>query len=136
MALIHYPQVGTILRVDLNAGFKPPEMVKRRPAVVVSQKMPDRHQLCTIVPLSTTPPRKIRPYHCQILLDPPLPAPYDRPEMWVKADMIMCVAFHRLHLLQSGKSENGERIYDVRVLDRETLCKIRQCILSVIPDFN
>lgn len=128
MSLLYHPQVGTILRVDLNEGFRVPEMRKRRPAIVLSPQLPGRDQLCTIVPLSTTEPHPLRPYNCVLGLNPPLPMPYNGPRMWVKADMVMCVAFHRLKLLDAGKDASGERIYDVRVLSVEKMDEIRACV--------
>lgn len=128
MALLHHPQAGTILRVDLNEGFRVPEMRKRRPAIVISPPLDGRPQLCTIVPLSTTEPHPMQDYNCVLDLDPPLPFPYNGARMWVKADMVMCVAFHRLKLLHSGKNENGERIYDVRVLPVDKVDEIKECI--------
>lgn len=128
MSILYHPQVGTILRVDLNEGFRVPEMRKRRPAIVVSPPLAGRDQLCTIVPLSTTRPNPIQAYNCVLELDPPLPFPYESPRMWVKADMILCVAFHRLKLLDRGKDENGQRVYDVRVLPQEKMNEIKQCI--------
>lgn len=128
MSILYHPQVGTILRVDLNDGFRPPEMGKRRPAIILAPQLAGRGKLCTIVPLSTTPPVPQRAYHCQLALDPPLPAPYDSPVMWVKADMVLSVAFHRLHLLERGKDANGQRIYDVRVLAPDTMDEIRDCV--------
>jgi mRNA interferase MazF len=128
MGILYHPQVGTILRVDLNEGFRPPEMVKRRPAIVVSPQLPGRGQICTIVPLSTTEPRPERQYNLRLELDTPLPPPYDAPVMWVKADMILAVAFHRLKLLDRGKDPSGQRVYDVRVLSEEMMAQIRACI--------
>lgn len=128
MGILYHPQVGTILRVDLNEGFRIPEMRKRRPAIVLSPALDGRDQLCTIVPLSTTEPRPLQQYNCILDLDPPLPFPYEHKRMWVKADMIMCVAFHRLKLLERGKDAGGERIYDVRVLSEEKMDEIRECI--------
>jgi mRNA interferase MazF len=112
----------------LNEGFRPPEMGKRRPAIVISPQLPGRGQVCTIVPLSTTEPKPGRKYNCLLELDPPLPAPYESPRMWVKADMILAVAFHRLKLLERGKDGTGQRIYDVRVLPTETMNEVRACI--------
>lgn len=128
MSLLFHPQVGTILRVDLNDGFRVPEMRKRRPAIVMSPKLSGRDQLCTIVPLSTTAPNPMQPYNCVLDLDPPLPFPYNAARMWIKADMLMCVAFHRLKLLDRGKDTSGQRIYDVRVLSPEKIEEIRVCI--------
>ena len=128
MSILYHPQVGTILRVDLNEGFRPPEMGKRRPAIILSPQLAGRGKLCTIVPISTTAPDPVRAYHCALELDPPLPAPYDAPKMWVKADMVLSVAFHRLHLLELGKDTAGQRIYDVRVLPDDKMEEIRACV--------
>ena len=128
MGILYHPQVGTILRVDLNEGFRPPEMGKRRPAIVIGPQLAGRGKLCTIVPLSTTPPNPARAYHCTLELDPPLPAPYDSPVMWVKADMVLSVAFHRLKLLDRGKDGAGQRIYDVRVISADQLEAVRKCV--------
>jgi len=128
VSILYHPQVGTILRVDLNEGFRPPEIGKRRPAIVIAPQLAGRGNLCTIVPLSTTPPKPPRAYHCQLELDPPLPEPYHAPVMWAKADMVLSVAFHRLKLLERGKDATGQRIYDVRVLSPDKLEEIRACI--------
>lgn len=122
-----HPQPGTIVRVDLSEGFRPPEMVKRRPCIVLSPPIWGRAQMCTIVPLSTKDPDPVHPHHLKIRLDPPLPAPYDSPEMWVKGDIVLTVAFHRLRLLFTSKN-NGKREYDVRVLDHETFEQVRHCV--------
>jgi len=53
MSLLYHPKQGAIVICDFK-GFVPPEMVKRRPAVIVSPRMRKREGLCTIVPLSTT----------------------------------------------------------------------------------
>lgn len=110
-------------------------MVKRRPAIVLSPPLPGRKDLCTIVPLSTSEPRRPAPYHMSIALEPPLPAPYAAPVMWAKADIVLTVAFHRLRLLHR-RSGSGERVYDVRVLDTPTLDALRDCVrhgLGLLP---
>ena len=96
--------------------------------MVVSAPLINREQLCSIVPLSTTEPRPCQPYNCVLDLDPPLPFPFHSPRMWVKADMILTVAFHRLKLLHGGKGPDGDRLYDVRVLPPEKLAEIRRCM--------
>jgi mRNA interferase MazF len=97
--------------------------------VILSPPLPNREQLCTIVPLSTTKSRSLAAYHCEIRLEPPLPFPYDSEVMWAKADMIMTVAFHRLKLLQAQqRAPDGDRLYDIRVLDDEKMAEIRDCV--------
>lgn len=63
----------------------------------------------------------------QITFDPPLPDPYSKPTVWVKGDMIQTVAFRRLRLLFSGWDQ-GQRVYDVRILDDATLEKVKNCV--------
>lgn len=123
-----HPQPGTIVRVDLNEGFRPPEMCKRRPALVLSPLIPGRAFMCTIVPLSTTAPSPVLPHHMELTLNPVLPHPYSEPRMWLKGDILLTVAFHRLKHLHTGEWNNGQRVYDIRVIDAETLERVRTCV--------
>ena len=132
MTVAIHPQPGTIVRVDLSQGFREPEMVKRRPAVVVSPPLVGRPQLCSIVPLSTTAPRRVQPWHYRIELEAPLPEPYDNPIMWAKCDIVLTVAFHRLRLLHAGKSADGGRVYDVRVLSDDQFAAIKDCVRAAL----
>jgi uncharacterized protein YifN (PemK superfamily) len=128
MAIKYHPEPGAILVCDF-AGFKEPEMVKRRPVIVVSPRFRRRDNLCTIVPLSTTRPRTICDFHYQLTFDEPLPPPYSESKVWVKADMVCAVSFDRLSLPFSGKDASGKRIYDERFIDEADLKQIRTCIL-------
>ena len=128
MSLLFHPDPGTVLRVDLNEGFRIPEMRKRRPAIIMSAPLANREQLCSIVPLSTNEPRPMQPFCCIVEFDPPLPWPYQAPKMWVKADMIMTVAFHRLKLLDGGRGPDGDRLYDIRNVGPDKLREIQECI--------
>ncbi|MDY6930077.1 MAG: type II toxin-antitoxin system PemK/MazF family toxin [Pseudomonadota bacterium] len=69
MPLQIHPEQGTIVICDFK-GFVPPEMVKRRPAVVISPRLRRRQRLCTIIPLSTTPPNPIEAYHRKLHVGP------------------------------------------------------------------
>ena len=62
-----------------------------------------------------------------ITFDPVLPQPYDAPEMWVKGDMVLTVAFHRLRLLFQ-RWNGGQRVYDVRVLEPDVFDQVKQCV--------
>lgn len=130
---IKYPVApGTILLCDYNTGFHPPEMVKRRPAVVVSPRLPHRDGLCTIVPLSTTPPAHPVPYVCQIEIAAPLPAPFSATTMWAKADMLATVSFGRLDLFRTDRDASGKRTYLHPKLPADDLQRVRACILYSI----
>jgi uncharacterized protein YifN (PemK superfamily) len=129
VTVVSHPARGTIVRVDLSDGFRNPEMGKRRPAVILSPEIPGRPLMCAIVPLSTTPPSIILPHHMKIIFDPPLPEPYQAPTVWLKGDIVLTVAFHRLRLLFS-RWNGGQRVYDVRVLDAATFASVQQCVRS------
>lgn len=127
VTVLEHPVPGTIVRVDLSQGFRPPEIGKRRPCVVLSPAIPGRPLMCAIVPLSTKEPKIKLPHHMQLTLSPPLPDPYGEPVMWLKGDIVLTVAFHRLRLLFS-RWEGGQRVYDVRVLDQATFAAVRHCV--------
>ena len=131
MTIIFHPDPGTVLICDFS-GFKAPEMVKRRPVIVISPRFRERDNLCTVVPLSTTAPAKLCEYHCRIRMEPPLPAPYTDTVMWVKADMLCSVSFDRLSLPFVGKDSDGKRVYDVRHVTEVELKDIQACVLHGI----
>ena len=115
---------------DFNKGFVPPEMVKRRPVVVISHKIRRRADLCTIVALSTTAPEERMPYHGIIRLPERCPEWMRRNDVWVKGDMVYSVSFKRLDLIRLGKGIDGKRIYDYRPLHPELMSIVDRCVLS------
>ena len=129
MAINYSPAQGSILICDFK-GFQEPEITKRRPVVVISPKMKDRWGLCTVVPLSTTPPRPVKDYHYKLSTVPPMPAPYTSAWHWVKADLVYTVSFERLHLMLESKGEGGKRVYDQRVISEADLNAIKLCLMK------
>jgi mRNA interferase MazF len=132
MAIREHPALGTILMCDFGAGFAEPEMVKRRPVVVLSPKIGARPYLYTVVALSTKTPDPVMPYHCQIDLRPRLPPPLQSDGVWVKGDMVNTVGFHRLDLIRLGKERDGKRIYLYQPLSSDTLRRVRVCVLHAM----
>lgn len=128
MPIHFHPNIGTILICDFDS-FTSPEMTKRRPAVVVSPRFRTRDQLCTVVPLSTSRPKSVCEYHCTLAFDPPMPKPFDSPEMWAKADMLYTVGFQRLSPPFAGKDDQGKRMYDIRQVTQDQLKTVQKCIL-------
>ena len=129
MTLQYHPKRGTIVICDF-LGFSSPEMTKRRPVIVVSPQISNRVGLCTIVPLSTTTPEKIMPYHYYLEIRPLLPPPYNSPFHWVKADMLYTMSLKRLSFpFLDNKGSGGKRRYDLRVLPEEIIQNIEKCIL-------
>lgn len=134
MALQYAVRPKTILLCDYDAGgFRPPEMVKRRPAVVLVGALPKRGKLLSVVPLSGTPSDPDVRYHCRLELTRPLPAPFDETIWWVKADMVATVAFDRLELFRTGRDQYGRRKYltDLRVSD-EHFTQIKQAVRQAL----
>ncbi|WP_399677192.1 type II toxin-antitoxin system PemK/MazF family toxin [Xenophilus sp.] len=132
MAIQFYPQPGTILICDFN-GFIEPEIIKRRPVIVIGPRLRNRGNLVNVVPCSTTRPYDVCAYNHKLVFDPVMPAPYNAKEMWVKADMVYTVAFQRLFVPQLGKDpRTGARQYDLRVLEKPDLDAILACVLHGI----
>jgi uncharacterized protein YifN (PemK superfamily) len=131
---IHY-QVppGTVLLCDYSmGGFREPEMVKKRPAVVISPRLRGRDNLSTVVPLSGTAPKRAVPYQCWIEMPQPLPAPWDAEGYWAKADMLATVGLRRLDLFRTGRDQEGKRKYlRPRIPDHE-LRRVRACVLNAL----
>ncbi len=121
MPLPFQPPPGTIWMCDFNTGFKAPEMVKRRPVVVISPPPKHMTHLCTIVPLSTVVPVPVEPFHH--LMDPrSLTGLHRTGESWAKCDMVYTISLQRLNRV-GGRNGPGR----IQVLD-DDLNAIRECV--------
>ena len=80
-------------------GMIAPEMIKKRPVIIVSWRY--RHGLCTVVPVSTSAPTKVEDWHYK-LPKKSLPTSLRTQECWVKCDMITSVATSRLDRVKNG----------------------------------
>lgn len=127
-----HPRPGTILLCDYDTGFKPPEMVKVRPAIVITPRLRNRDGLCTVVPLSQTAPNPVQDYHARLVFERPLPGRWGAPEHWVKADMLATVSYERLHLIGLGRDHEGKRSYLNIQVKPEQLKQIRVCVLHAL----
>jgi mRNA interferase MazF len=92
LPLTFHPGPGAIVICDFSTGFRPPEMVKVRPVVVISPRRRTA-QLATVVPLSSVAPAPIEPWHYCL---PPGAYPPARGTIWAKCDMVATVALDRL----------------------------------------
>lgn len=129
MALQHHPPLGCIVMANFDHAFKAPEMVKPRLAVVISPPIQSRFGLCTIVPLSTTAPEQVMPYHAKLVIPFQLPPKWGNRERWIKGDMVYAAGFHRIDLLRLGKDRTGQRVYQTRQLPEGMLRIVRGCVL-------
>lgn len=130
MPLPFHPPAGQIVICDF-AGLKEPEIIKRRPAVVVSPRLRGRTGLVTVLPISTTAPRPEQSYHYSLLIDPMLPRPYEKQSVWVKCDMIYTVAFHRLNL-PWYQDACGSRQYVNQYVSEDELKAIQRCMITAL----
>lgn len=128
MPLQYHPKAGAVLVCDFSRGFVSPEMVKRRPVIVVSPPISVRQGLCTVVPISTEVPRLRMPYHVE-LSALTLPAPFDAGPNWAKCDMLYAVAFERLDLFRTRSAEDSKRRYVEVHLAAADLLRIRKGVL-------
>jgi len=127
MAINFHPAQGSILICDFGM-LRSPEIIKRRPVVVISPNFKHRDNLCTVIPLSKSPPIKVVACHHKLFFEPLLPEPYLSPYSWVLADMIYTVSFERLKPFTLGKDNNGKRIYHTRILSEMDLEQVLICV--------
>lgn len=128
MPITFQPRLGTLLMCDFNTGFRPPEMVKVRPVVVVSRP---HHSVAVVVPLSCTEPRPFEPCHHEMSLGS-LPHSLQKKRCWAKCDMVTCVGFWRLDRVKDGKHpKTGKRIYVAPMVISADLAKIQQALRYV-----
>jgi mRNA interferase MazF len=99
---------------------------------VISPAISSRGNLCTVIPLSTTPPEPVCLYHCRLTLDPALPEPWNAPEVWAKCDMVFAASFSRLDLIRMPKVFGQSREYRLSPIPANDLDEIRACVLHSI----
>ncbi len=129
MTINFHPKPGTVLICDFNTGFKPPEMVKKRPVVVVSRK---QRNLATVVPLSTTEPRPLEKCHHE-LSSASLPGPLRGKRTWAKCDTVTTVSLKRLDRVRTGRHPTtGARTFTAQPVCPEDLIAIQKAILHVL----
>ncbi len=128
MAIQFHPKIGSIVVCDYGQGFQAPEMVKRRPVIVISPQIRARANLCTVVPISTDAPNLKMAYHLE-LAETVLPPPFDEGPNWVKADMVFAAAFSRLELFRGGRDPQGRREYLNPCLSNVDLVKVQKAVL-------
>ena len=131
MPLNFHPHPGMVLICDFNTGFKAPEMIKRRPVVMISPRPRRSNQLCTIVPLSTTAPNPVEPFHHR--MNPrSLPGKLAQKETWAKCDMLATVSLERLDRVMIGKEPSGKRRYVAAPVIVDDLEAIRRGVMIAL----
>jgi mRNA interferase MazF len=120
-----HPKAGTVLICDFRGNIIP-EIVKRRPVVVITPRLAHRDGLCTIVPLSSKPPRYPQPFHVQMSRDY-LPSDNGPDESWAKCDLVCSVSMKRL-----DRVKVGPRKFETPMISDTDLAAIRAGVLAAL----
>jgi uncharacterized protein YifN (PemK superfamily) len=113
-----FPRAGQVLICDFS-GFKEPEMCKVRPIIVISPRLPQRSEIVTIVPISTTAPLHDLPFVVRLSKNYH-PEEADDFACWAKCDMVMNIGRWRLDGFKVGRRRwatpqaTGEDLESVR----------------------
>lgn len=139
MALFHPPKVGAIILCMFPDELSAPEMVKTRPVAVVSPRIPGRHELATVVPLSTQEPTPMLSHHCEIPIRlMPKALQSEAVRVWAKCDMLYTFSLDRFDRFKAGREKKtGKRLWEVGQLELEQIVQIRRCIaagLGITPE--
>jgi len=126
MAVFIHPDPGDLLMCDFS-GFKPPEMTKKRPVVVISPRTRRGIQLCTVVPLSTVEPKPMLPCHYKLSPES-LPECFKDNPNWAKCDLLYTVALNRLDRIYAGRAKDNQRIYIIGHVSDDDLIGIRNAV--------
>lgn len=116
------PKPGQLLACHFGLGFQVPENVKTRPVLVISPHQREWTKLCVVVPISSQPPRKVQAHHFRLPKGVVPGEKYD--EAWVKGDLVVAVAAHRLDRLKVGF-----RDYRAPMVHGDILKEARRCVL-------
>jgi uncharacterized protein YifN (PemK superfamily) len=122
MALLFHPRAGQVFMCDFS-GHKVPEMVKPRPVIIVSPRLPHRSAIVAIVPISLTPPKHSLPFCFRLSRNYHPEEPDDLP-CWAKADMLLNLGTYRLTAFKVGR-----RKYAYPTLSGDDLAGVRHAIL-------
>lgn len=121
-----HPKQGQIVFCKFE-GLKTPEMVKERPVIIMTKKLPFRKDLFTVLPLSTTKPPKILDWHYKLDKKYIPNTPFFKGDCWVKADMVYTLSVKRMWLIRLG---GGRYFYDL--LPDDIMQDIKKAMWSAI----
>jgi len=123
MPLTFHPHAGTLVMCDFR-GSIPPEIIKIRPVIIVTPRLPNRGSLCMIIPTSTTPPDHPQPYHVRLSRNYH-PNEADDVPVWAKCDLITNVSCERL-----DRFKIGFRKYVAPSISADDLDSVRKGVLA------
>lgn len=102
------------------------EMIKKRPVIIVNNKMTTRPTLVNIVPISMTAPNTVCAHHVNInRMYLPRGLSNQPGERWAKCDMVYTMSIERLELVRAHRGQNGKRVTDKGTLPPAVLLAVR-----------
>jgi mRNA interferase MazF len=122
MAISYHPRAGQVLICDF-AGFRLPEMVKTRPVIVISPRLPQRSEIVTVVPISLTGPRHDLPFVIRLSRNYHSGEDNDLP-CWAKCDLVLNIGLWRLDGFKVGR-----RKWESPQISGEDLTSVRKGVL-------
>jgi len=128
MPLQFQPKPRAIVVCDFS-GFIEPEIIKRRPVVVLAVHKRNS-KLVTVVPLSTTAPEQIEAHHYRLKQNP-IPGE-QATEVWAKCDMLAVVSIERLDLVRTARGPDGKRRYLTLQIGQDQFDAIRRGVASAL----
>ncbi len=128
MALRFQPKPRSIVFCDF-AGFIAPEIIKRRPVVVLAAHKRNS-RLVTVVPLSTTAPDPVESHHYRLRQNP-LPGASSA-TVWAKCDMLAVVSIERLDLVRTPRGPDHRRRYLHLQLEQDEFDALRRGVASAL----
>lgn len=130
-AITFSPTEGTVLVCDFSIGFRPPEMIEKRPCVVISRERSNRG-LCVVVPISSTQSRDPRAIAVAITTEK---YPFLRKDSWAKCHAPSTVSITRLSMMRDAQTGRGLDTRDT-MLDATDLAAVRLGVarfIGIIP---
>jgi uncharacterized protein YifN (PemK superfamily) len=128
MPLQFQPKPRSIVYCDFS-GFIEPEIIKRRPVVVLAVHKRNS-KLVTVVPLSTTAPDQVEAHHYRLRQNP-IPGEQTT-EVWAKCDMLAVVSIERLDLVRTARGPDGRRKYLTLQIGQDQFDAIRRGVVSAL----
>lgn len=127
LTLRFQPKPRTVVYCDFT-GYIEPEIVKRRPVVVLNAHKRNS-KLVAVVPLSTTQPDPVETHHYRLLQNP---LPNKKAiEVCAKCDMVAVVSIERLDLIRTGRRlPNGRREYVIPKIGLDQFDAIRRTVIA------
>jgi len=134
MSLDYHPRPGDILLCHFPECLQVPEMVKARPILVLSSPLPGRRELLCIVPLSTTEPAPVRPFHLEIpIARMPRRLQSKAARVWAKCDMLYTFSLVRLDRFKAGRDRStGRRMFEQGRITPDELRDVRKRAAGVL----